>query len=91
MEAVFQKDPDAVLDYAVDWSTWLASAETISTYAVSANSTLITIATAAQSSGVVTTWLSGGYAGSDYTVSIKVVTSSCRTDERSFLVKVKNR
>lgn len=93
MEAIFTKDPTAVLDYAMDWSTWLSTTgpETISTYAVTVDSSLITVSTHSASSGLVTAWLSGGYAGSDYTVSIKVVTSASRTDERSFMVKVKER
>ena len=91
MEKLFYKDPNAVLDYAVDWSTWLATGESISTYSVSVDSSLITIATYSVSSAVVTAWLSGGYVGQSYTVSVKVVTSGSRTDERSFKVKIKER
>lgn len=91
MEVVFTKDPEAVLDYAMDWSSWLSSAEVISTYLVTADSSLITISTHAKSSGVVTAWLSGGVAGCNYKVSIKIDTNMSRTDERSFMVKIKER
>jgi len=91
MEKLFYKDPDAELDYAVDWSTWLATGENISTYVVTADSSLITISTHSISSAVVTAWLSGGNVGQTYNVSVKVVTSGSRTDERSFKVKIKER
>lgn len=91
MIKLFYKDPDAVLDYAMDWSTWLASGENISTYVVTADSSLITISTHSISSAVVTAWLSGGHVGQTYTVAVKVVTSGSRTDERSFKVKIKQR
>lgn len=91
MERLFYKDPDAALDYAVDWSTWLSSGETISTYAIASDSSLITIMSCAVSSAVVTAWLSGGTIGQTYTIGVKIVTSSGRTDERSFKVKVKQR
>lgn len=91
MEKLFYKDPNAVLDYAVDWSTWLATGETISTYTVAVDSSLITISTYSMSSGVVKAWLSGGNVGQTYAVTVKVVTSGSRTDERSFKVKVKER
>lgn len=91
MEALFYKDPDAVLDYAMDWSTWLSSGEAISTWLVAADSSLITVSTHSHAAGVVTAWLSGGVVGSAYTISVKVVTSSSRTEERSFKVKIKQR
>ena len=91
MEKLFYKDPDAVLDYAMDWSTWLATGENLSTYLVTVDSSLITISTHSISSPIVTAWLSGGNVGQTYTVSIKVVTSGSRTDERSFKVKIKQR
>jgi len=90
IEAIFEKDPDAVLDYSFDWSDWLCDSETIS-------STVITVASGltkdsdSESDGIVTIWLSGGTAGTSYTVACKIVTSSSRTDERSITIMVINR
>ena len=58
MSNTFLKDPDATLDYAFDWSGWLQSGETISSYAITVDSG-ITKESDSQSSGVVTVWLSG--------------------------------
>lgn len=91
MEALFYKDPTAVLDYAVDWSTYLGTAEAISTYAVAVDSSLVTITTHSLTSDTITAWVSGGIVGSVYTVSVKIETDASRTDERSFKIKIKQR
>lgn len=83
----FLKDPDAVLDFAMDWTDWLDTGETISSYMVTVP-TGITKDSDSESSGVVTVWLSGGTAGNDYNVSVEITTSDGRTDERTFRVKV---
>jgi len=81
----FLKDPNAVLDYAIDWSSWLATEEAISSHTVTVE-TGLTKDSDSESDGVVTVWLSGGIAGTTYTVAVKIVTDAGRTDERSFLV-----
>jgi hypothetical protein len=85
-----KKDPDAVLDYAFDWSDWLESSETISSHVVTVD-TGITKDSDSESSGVVTIWLSGGTHGSDYIVACKIITSLSRTDERSINIRCRER
>jgi len=97
------KDPDAVLDYAVLWQDWLAADETILTHTITSaegltvdssnvNTTELTEYDVVQKIGsVVTIWLSGGTAGIIYTVACLITTSAGRTDERSFVIIVKNR
>jgi len=87
----FLKDPDAILDYAIDWSDWLATSETISSRTVSVESGLIESSTDTESSGVVTMWLSGGTVGTTYSVACKIVTNAGRTDERTINIKVVER
>ena len=89
-EAMFIKDPDAVLDYAFDWNTWLASGEIISSRVVTADTGLTKVSDS-ESSGIVTAWLSGGTAGTSYNVACKIVTSDGRTEERSITVLVRER
>jgi len=86
----FVKDPDSVLDYKFDWSSWLAAGESISTYVVTPASG-ITNSTNASSSDSVTCWLSGGTAGSNYPVACKIVTDSSRTAERTMTIHVRQR
>ena len=90
MSQIFVKDPDAVLDYGFDWSSWLATGETISSHTITTE-TGLTKDSDSESSGVVTVWLSGGTAGNDYDVACKIVTSASRTDERTITIRVKNR
>ena len=88
--ASFIKDPDAVLDFAFDWSSWLAESETINTYTVTVESGL-TKDSDSQANGKVTVWLSGGTAGNWYTVACRIVTSASRTDERTMRIRVEER
>jgi hypothetical protein len=85
----FIKDPSAVLDYSFDWSAWLAEGETISTATITA--TGLTVSSQSILNGVVTFWLSGGIAGTGYSVSCLVVTSAGRTDERTIKIECDNR
>jgi len=89
-EAIFIKDPDAVLDYAFDWNTWLASGETISSHVVTVP-TGLTKDSDSESGGIVTVWLSGGTAGTSYNVACKIETSDSRTEERSITILVQER
>jgi len=86
----FVKDVHALLDFSVDWSAWLADAETISTSEWTVPDGL-TKGAESDAAGVATVWLSGGTAGVTYRVRNKVSTSDSRVDERSFFVRVTER
>jgi len=86
----FVKDPDAVLDYTVDWSSWLESGETISSHTITVP-TGITKDSDSELSGVVTIWLSGGVDGTNYIVACEITTSLSRVDERSILIRCRER
>jgi len=85
-----EKDPDAVLDFFVNWEDWLAAGETISTSTWTV-STGISKGSTSATSTVATVWLSGGTAGVTYTATNRIVTSAGRTDERSLMIEVKQR
>lgn len=84
------KDPDATLDFGVDWEDWLASGETISSSSWTVESG-ITKDSDSFTDTVATAWLSGGTAGTTYTLTNEITTSSSRTDNRTILVRVKER
>ncbi len=86
----FVKDPDAVLDYTVNWSDWLATGETISTSAFTVDSG-ITKDSESNTTTTGTVWLSGGTAGTRYEVTHRITTSDSRTDDRTFFVQVAER
>lgn len=82
------KDPDAVKDYTVDWTAWLA-ADTISTsnWFVSAG---LTVGTKTNTNSAATQWLSGGVKGKSYRVTNRIATVGGRTEDRSFNIVVKD-
>ena len=86
----YTKDPSAILDWAYDWTDWLAAAETITNHTITAD-TGLTVDSSTEDAGVVTVWLSGGTAGENYKVACLVETSAGRTDERTIWIKVTNR
>ena len=88
--AVEAKDPEAVLDYAVDWSDWLETGEALvsATWTVPTGLTQTDADLAAETA---TVWLSGGTAGASYLLSCKVSTTLGRTDERSFRLACRER
>jgi hypothetical protein len=101
MPSIFDKDPQAVLDYKFDWKAltngtgsedWLAASETISSHTVTAT-TGITVDSSSltDTSTSVTVWLSAGTDQTTYTVTCHIVTSAARMDDRSITVRVRNR
>lgn len=89
MPQAFVKDPDAILDYKVDWATWLGS-DTISavTWTVP---TGITQTAVSNTTTAVTIWLRGGTVGTTYEVACKITTAGGRTDERTIEISVVQR
>lgn len=85
----FTKDPAATLEYVFDWTAFLGT-DTISVAVVTvpAGITKVSEATAA---GKVTVWLLGGTVGQSYTVTCKVTTVAGRIDERSLLIRVRDK
>jgi hypothetical protein len=85
----FVKDPNAVLDYAVDWSRWLAGDEiATSDWTVPSGLTKLSHS---KTTTKATVWLSGGTAGQSYTVTNRITTTGGRTEERSFTIRVEER
>jgi hypothetical protein len=87
--ATFVKDPNAVLDYQVDWSPWLG-VDTIATSAW----TLpvgITQQSASNTTTTATIWLSGGTVATKYPITNRITTAGGRTDDRTITISVKER
>jgi len=96
-----KKDPDAVLDYGFNWGLdsdypdkkpWLDldNGEAIST-SVWVIPDGLTEDSAEFGATATKVWLSGGTAGSSYTITNTITTSEGRTDERSMLIIVAER
>lgn len=90
--ASFSKDPDAVLDYTLDWSSWLNSAggDVIATSVWTVPAGIATVGNT-NSGNQTTVWLSGGTAGQSYAVSNRITTAGGRTEDRTIQINVVDR
>jgi hypothetical protein len=84
---VYQKDPQAVLNFTIDWSAWLG-ADTIATSNFVAGSG-ITKDSQSNNTTSATVKLSGGTDGSDYDVVNTITTAGGLTDERTIRIQVR--
>ena len=86
------KDPDAVLDYSVDWAAWLG-ADTIatSTWIVTGPDADLVVDSDSNSTTATTVWLSGGTVFRTYTVTNRITTAQARTDDRSVVISMVDR
>lgn len=85
---VYTKDPDAVLDYSYDWTAWLGT-DTISALSVIGSG--VVIDESSHADGVATAWVSGGTLNAKATVTFRVTTAAGRVDDRSIVLKIKDR
>ena len=92
-----EKDPAAVLVYAMDWSDWLQSNDEINSvdYSVSNTGDAVNDIAIVEEGSVLgyQTYvkLSKGMVNKIYTVTVKITTTGLLTEERHFRVKVLHR
>jgi len=85
----FNKDPNATLDYEVDWAKWLGTDTiTASTWAAGAG---ITVSSSTNTTTTATVWLSGGTVDTDYTIVNHITTTAGRIDDRTFAIRVQQK
>jgi len=84
MASIKYKDPDAVLDWEIDWSNKLETGETISasTWTVPAG---ITKDSDSFTGTATTVWLSGGTLGEGYTVVNHITTNLGRERDKTII------
>jgi hypothetical protein len=82
----FRKDPDAVLDYAVDWSEWLDDDTiTASEWTVPDG---ITADSDSNTTTLATVWLSGGTLGQTYSLVNHITTAAGREEDQTIKIKM---
>ncbi|MBS3962088.1 MAG: hypothetical protein KGZ61_09715 [Sandarakinorhabdus sp.] len=92
--SLFLKDPDAGVDYRVDWTATLDGGVTVSASVWTvdpAEPSGLTVDRQAITAGSTTARLSGGIAGHVYRVGNRVTLSDGSVDERSLVVRVEER
>ena len=87
----YKKDPDATLDYTIDWTEWLSAIDdTISTSTWVAEAGL-TVDSDTNTTTAATAFVSGGTAGTTLTLTNRITTVGGRTDDRSITLKIVER
>lgn len=82
----FNKDPDAVLDYAIDWSAWLADDTIASAEAIADEGIVVESDAMVGSQHVI--WISGGDVRRSYIITSRITTAAGRIDDRSLKIFV---
>jgi hypothetical protein len=88
------KDPNASLQYGMDWSEWLPQGGSLSssTWTVETTGTnAITVADSTIFNNVALVTIAGGVEGTNYTVANTITTDDGFVDARRFRVKVEKR
>lgn len=86
---IFTKDPSEILDYSVDWGQWLGDDTILSSSWVLPSG--IANNGDVYSSTTATIWLSGGTAGTTYSIQNLITTTTGRTTKRTFKINVVDR
>lgn len=86
----FDKDPQADLDYSINWADWLAGDTLVTSAWATADST-IALGTDTNDDTVTVIWLSGGTLGKSYKVVNTVTTAFGRTEQRTLTIKMVNK
>lgn len=86
----FVKDPDAKLDYSVDWNNFLdAVNDTISTAEWVSDNVAITVDDAGHLNGFHTAFISDGVLDANYTITSRITTTGGRINDSSFVILIK--
>lgn len=98
MTVKWVQDPEAILDYTLDWSKMLVSGDSIVNAVFTPDSGMsvltsnITASTVNNSTDqAATAWLLGGIAGQTYNVTCHITTEGGRQDDRTFQIVVKEK
>lgn len=82
------KDPDATLDYALDWGEWLPEGDQISD--VTLTVTGVEVVRHSHNATTVTVWITGGQVGRA-TLTCRVHTVQGRVDDRTLTLHIRDR
>jgi hypothetical protein len=84
----FVKDPDAVLDYKIDWSAWLDTDTITDSQWLSEDEALVIDSEEFNDTETVV-WLSGGEIRKRHLVTNRITTAGGRTNDRSIRIAIK--
>lgn len=85
----YVKDPNAVLDYKIDWTAWMPTNDKIVASVYASSDADLVVDDSMFDDLTSTVWLSGGVAGERYTVTNHITTEDGREDDRSITIVCK--
>ena len=89
---VFIKDPDATMDYSVDYSEWLVSPDLLVNSTWTADTGITVSASSVDASDTLSTVrLTGGTVNGQYRVANRITTSNGLITDRSIFIRVEER
>jgi hypothetical protein len=88
--STFTKDPDATLDYRVDWSAWMGDDDEIVTVEWLVPEAL-TVESDTNTETTATVWVSGGLAGTRLRVTCRITTTVGRVDDRTITLVIRDK
>lgn len=89
----FTQDPDARLDYSIDWSAWLVGTDEIATssWAVAPTGPTLSDSSLSVSKKVTTVFFAGGAVGERFVLTNSIITTGGREDDRSISIRIAER
>ena len=85
----FTKQPSESQDYDISFVDWLtALSDTAASFTATAEAG-ITLGATSLTAGVVKVWLSGGAAGTNYKITVRLTTAGGRIKEDEIVIRVK--
>lgn len=91
MASTYLIDPDARLDFGLDWSAWLADGDEIDTSAWAISPAGPALSGSSNNTSTTTVWVTGCTLGVVYTLTNHVETTEGRKDDRSLTLRCVNR
>lgn len=82
----FTHDPNADLDYSVDWTEWMYTDDTINASTWTITPTGPTLTNSTFDDTTTTVWVDGGTGNVTYTLTNHITTADGREDDRSILL-----
>ena len=89
--ATYKKDPNATLDYTVDWSLWLTPLLDTIVTVTWLPETGLTVVSSSNTATTATAFVSGGTLETLPLLTCRITTAGGRTDDRSIILKIVNR
>jgi hypothetical protein len=90
MAVKFSKDPDATLDFSINWASELVGDDVLVAVSFVTDPGINIVSSNIYEDVYATVWLSSGIAGTTYQVDCHVTTQEGRQDDRRFYIVVKD-